>query len=131
MDKKDYTEKFEANLNLFDKLIQLNDIKGFKENLSLLSSFEKLFLKIHPKRKQEGVFYTDKSITIFIVSELIFLLINEKLQIDAVNQKIIQKVQDLIDLDINNKQKINDLLLHISDLAYWTLLTNASMSMGW
>ncbi len=104
--------KFKEFIGLFDESINNNDFQQLNKFYPLIEDFEVLFLSGYQKRKKEGMFYTDKTISDFIVIESLLCLINKKLKIYNQNFKKIEKIDEIYKFDQNIKHKIVELLLN-------------------
>lgn len=82
--------------------------------ISSTTTFEENFLKSYHKRKEEGVYYTDEFISSFIANEAIIILINNMLSKISSNSLKIDRLNDILQLDIDLQQKITNMLLNIS-----------------
>lgn len=109
------------NLNQFKKFIEAIyaniDNKNFQELQTLIPSietFEEIFLKLYNKRKKEGVYYTDEIISNFISNEALILLVNNKLNEESSNLVKVQKINDILKLDVEMRQKIVSTLLNVT-----------------
>ncbi|MEJ2250458.1 MAG: N-6 DNA methylase [Candidatus Lokiarchaeota archaeon] len=98
---KSYNEVFLSNN--FERFNQL------KENLNKLID---RFIDSYPKRKKEGVYYTENKIAEFMAKEAIIFLINKKLMKCYRNFKHINCIKDIYDLPFLIKKKVKDLLLN-------------------
>ena len=112
MESQKNIKKFKEFIGLFDKSIETNDFQQLYEIIPSIDSFEEEFLSGYHKRKKEGTFYTDKSISDFIVTETLLCLINKKFNNRCLDFKEIQKIDDIYNYDLNFKQKIGELLLN-------------------
>ena len=72
----------------------------------VIDELEESFLTNYHKRKKEGVYYTTKEISKFIVTEALLLLINKKLRKNDTNLIQIQKIDEIFNLNSETKQKI-------------------------
>ncbi|MFX0041739.1 MAG: Eco57I restriction-modification methylase domain-containing protein [Candidatus Hodarchaeota archaeon] len=107
-------EEFEKLLSLFEKSTRSNNIKNFKKLIPTIDSLEELFLSSYYNRKKEGIYYTKKEITQFMVSEAIIFVINEKLKENSKNAKKIKKIYDINNLTLDSQQKIHKILSNIT-----------------
>ena len=104
--------KFKEFIGLFDESINNNDFQQLNKFYPLIEDFEILFLSGYQKRKKEGTFYTDKTISDFIVIESLLCLINKKLKIYDQNFKKIEKIDEIYEFDPKIKHKMVELLLN-------------------
>ncbi len=114
MEKQKNFEKFKDFIGLFDKSIKTNDFQQIRSLFPLIDSFEEQFLSGYHKRKKEGTFYTNRSISDFIVTETLLCLINKKLNNHTQNIKNIQSLDEILKFDQDLKQKIIKILLNIT-----------------
>jgi transcription initiation factor IIE alpha subunit len=98
---------FETILNS----IETRNHRGITESLNELERIETKFLNDYKNRKNEGVYYTRKSISKFIVSRGLLLLLNKNLKSNPIN--CLEKV---IKLDAEKKRMIEKKMLNISVL---------------
>ena len=82
-----------------------------KNLISNIENIEEFFTKNYQKRKKEGVFYTNKTFSDFVVSQVLLLLINKKCNKIGSNPLKLQKIDDLYHLIPQVKQEINKVLL--------------------
>ncbi|MCK4286613.1 MAG: Eco57I restriction-modification methylase domain-containing protein, partial [Candidatus Lokiarchaeota archaeon] len=78
----------------------------------VIDELEERFLTNYHKRKKEGVYYTAKEISKFIVTEALLLLINKKLRRNDADSIQIQKIDEIFNLNSETKQKICKTLLN-------------------
>ena len=78
----------------------------------VIDELEESFLTNYHKRKKEGVYYTAKKISKFIVIEALLLLINKKLKNNDVNSIQIENIDEIFFLNSETKQKICKTLLN-------------------
>jgi len=71
MKKPSHFQEYEQFFELYDKAIKQKNVKEMKRLITLIRANEILFLKGYQKRKEEGVYYTDEKISIFIIKQLI------------------------------------------------------------
>jgi hypothetical protein len=94
--------------------IKSENFQQLKSFFSDIDGLEERFLTNYHKRKKEGVYYTAREISKFIVSESILLFINKKLRESNVDKIKIQLFDDIYILNSKLKQKICETLLHTS-----------------
>ena len=104
---------FKEFIGVFDKSIESQDFQQLVELVSLVDVFEENFLNSYLKRKKEGVFYTNKEISDFIVSEALINLINKSLKEYDYHFKEFQNLNDICKLTGNYKQKLRETLLNV------------------
>lgn len=107
-------EEFKKLLSLFEKSTRSNNINNFKKLIPTIDSLEKLFLSSYINRKKEGIYYTKKEITQFMMTEALLLIINEKLKKSSKNFKKINTIYEINNLTSNFQQKIHKILLNIT-----------------
>ena len=107
-------EEFEKLLSLFEKSTHSNNIKDFKVLIPTIDSLEDLFLNSYHNRKKEGIYYTEKDITQFMVTEALIFIINEKLKENSKNFKKISRIYEINNLTSNFQQKIHEILSNIT-----------------
>ncbi|MCK4481379.1 MAG: Eco57I restriction-modification methylase domain-containing protein [Candidatus Lokiarchaeota archaeon] len=113
MEKQKNFNKFKEFIGLFDISIKNNDFQQLNRFIPLIEDFEEHFLSGYHKRKKEGTFYTDKTISDFIVYELLLCLINKKLKNHDQNLKKIEFIDEIYKFESSIKNKIVELLLNI------------------
>ncbi|MFX0083862.1 MAG: Eco57I restriction-modification methylase domain-containing protein [Candidatus Hodarchaeota archaeon] len=111
MEQKISYDKF---IDLLDKSIKTNDIQQLLNLLSSIDKYEEIFLKNYQKRKKEGVYYTKKNITEFIIKEALLLFLNKNLNLNNKNLIEIQNYEDIFKLNLNFRKKIYETLLNTS-----------------
>ena len=79
-----------------------------------IEPFERNFLKLYHRRKKEGVFYTDESLTNYISLEALLLLVNNKLNEENSNSVRVQDIKDIWKLNIEMQQKLTNILLNLT-----------------
>ncbi|MFW9901113.1 MAG: class I SAM-dependent DNA methyltransferase [Candidatus Thorarchaeota archaeon] len=104
---------FKEFIGVFDKSIESQDFQQLVELIPLVDVFEENFLNGYLKRKKEGVFYTNKEISDYIVSEALINLINRKFKEYNYNLKDIQNFIDIHKLTDKFKQKLSETLLNV------------------
>ncbi|MFX1257110.1 MAG: class I SAM-dependent DNA methyltransferase [Promethearchaeota archaeon] len=114
MNEQEQFQKYEKDFNLFNNAIKMKDSKAIKELLKSIKHNEELFLKSYHKRKKEGVYYTDESISTFIVSEALILYLDERLNNLKISSKKIENIGDIYKLNSKTKQEICNVLLDIT-----------------
>ncbi|MFX1410438.1 MAG: Eco57I restriction-modification methylase domain-containing protein [Promethearchaeota archaeon] len=114
MEQQKNFEKFKTFLSLFDKIYSSNSTTGFKELIPTIESFEDLFLRSYQNRKKEGIYYTGKKISKFMVNEGLIFIINDRLQINPEHFKRISKINDIKNFNSNIQQEIYKILLNIT-----------------
>jgi hypothetical protein len=107
-------EEFEKLISVFEKSTRSNNIKNFKRLIPTIDSLEELFLSSYQNRKKEGIYYTKKEITQFMVTEALIFNINEKLKLFSKNAKKIGKISEINNFTLNSQQKIQEILLNIT-----------------
>ncbi|NVM38508.1 MAG: Eco57I restriction-modification methylase domain-containing protein [Candidatus Lokiarchaeota archaeon] len=105
--------KFKEFIGLFDESINNNDFQQLNKFYPLIEDFEVLFLSGYQKRKKEGVFYTNKEISDFIVSEALLSLINKKFNDHDQDFKEIKSLDEIYKSNLEFKQKLRELLLNV------------------
>ena len=90
------------------------DFHQLKNKISNIEKIEELFTKNYQQRKKEGVFYTTKTFSDFVVNQVILLLLNKMINKFGSNMSTLQKLDDLYDLIPQVKQEINKVLLKTS-----------------
>jgi len=99
--------EFESVLNS----IETGNHKRISESFNELNRIETAFLDEYSNRKKEGVYYTRKSVSNFIISQGLILFINNYLKSNQINS-----LKDLYDLDDDTKSRITQKLLNFSIL---------------
>ncbi|MFX1315020.1 MAG: Eco57I restriction-modification methylase domain-containing protein [Promethearchaeota archaeon] len=107
-------EKFETFLSLFDKIYRSNNITDFKDLIPTIDTFEDLFLRCYQNRKKEGIYYTDKEISNFMVNQSLIFLINDRLKANSGHFKKISKINDIKNFSSTIQQEIYNFLLNIT-----------------
>jgi len=107
-------EKFKKFIGLSDKFIINKDFQEIQRLFPLIDSFEEYFLSGYHKRKKEGAFYTNKTLSDFIVIETLLCVINKKLNENIQDPRIIKDLDVITKLDNNIKQEIIKILLSIT-----------------
>ncbi|MFX1567885.1 MAG: Eco57I restriction-modification methylase domain-containing protein [Promethearchaeota archaeon] len=105
---------FKEFIGVFDKSIESQDFQQLIKLVPLVDEYEENFLNGYFNRKKEGVFYTNKEISDFIVSEALINLINNKLKKYNNEYKKIQSFNEVYKLTGGFKQKLRETLLNIS-----------------
>ncbi|MFX0005791.1 MAG: Eco57I restriction-modification methylase domain-containing protein [Promethearchaeota archaeon] len=112
MENQNNLERFKEFIEYLDKVLKTNNFKEISKFFPLIERFEQLFLSGYDKRKKEGTFYTSKSISDFIVNEVLLCLIDKNINKDTQNIKLIQNLDNILKSNQDNKQEIIDLLLN-------------------
>ncbi|MFW9998760.1 MAG: Eco57I restriction-modification methylase domain-containing protein [Candidatus Hodarchaeota archaeon] len=106
-------KKFNEFIGLFDRSIRNNDYQHLIKLFPSIDEFEGYFLSSYSKRKKEGMFYTKKEISDYIVSETLLCLINKKLNNQGQDFKKLNEIDEIFTLDFEFKHKLKELLLNI------------------
>ncbi|MFX0076027.1 MAG: Eco57I restriction-modification methylase domain-containing protein, partial [Candidatus Hermodarchaeota archaeon] len=93
------------------KSIENEDHLKISESFKDLNKIEIDFLNGHISRKKEGAYYTQESISNFIVSQAIILYINRFLE-----NSCISSLEDIYNLNDNFRSRIKEKLLNLSIL---------------
>ena len=109
------------NLNHLKKFIETiftnlenNNFQELQSITDRIEPFERNFLKLYHRRKKEGVFYTDESLTSYISHEALLLLVNNKLNEENSNSARVQNIKDIQKLSIIIQQKLTNILLNLT-----------------
>lgn len=104
-------KNFDNVKNLYDSLhnaLENNDKLEIEKCLESIDFTEEEFLQGYSRKKKEGVYYTQRSISDFIVSQALLLLVNKN-----VEQLNINSLDQILNLDIELREKISKLLLRL------------------
>jgi len=110
-DSEDFQEKFQL-FESFENLLKNKEYKKARECLKLIQPAEEAFLNNYGKRKNEGVYYTSKEISRFIVSQATLLFLNKKLEEDKDNILKFETLEEIIKVKQEIKQKIHAILIN-------------------
>ncbi len=95
MREKEKFEKVEETYESILNSIETQNHKETSDSFKTLSNIEAKFLEEHKSRKKEGVFYTQKNISDFMVSQGLSLFLNKNLKDTQLNNlKDIFKLED-------------------------------------
>ncbi|MFX0039139.1 MAG: class I SAM-dependent DNA methyltransferase [Candidatus Heimdallarchaeota archaeon] len=114
MEKQKEFNKFKEFIGLFDKSISTNDFHEMYGLFPFIDRFEESFLSAYQKRKEDGTFYTHRTISDFIVTETLLCLITKKLKECNKISRNIENVDEILKFDQDLKQKITKILLTIT-----------------
>ena len=123
-----------CNLNNVIKLLKMRDLEDFQEDLLLFESFEdslkskdynkareclklirpaeEAFLNNYSRRKTEGVYYTSREISRFIVSQALILFLNKKLEEDKHIDFKFETLEEMFKSNQEIRQKISNILIN-------------------
>ena len=97
--------------NLYDSLynaLKNDDKNGVEECLESIDFAEEEFLHGYKRKKKEGVYFTQRTFSDFIVSQALLLLINKKLE-----QLNINSLDQILSLDTELRKKMSNFLLRL------------------
>jgi len=108
-------EDFQENLQLFKSFedsLKKKDFKKARKCLKLIKTAEESFLNNYNRRKSEGVYYTNKEISDFIVSQALLCFLNKKLEEDNDTAFKFENFKDIFKSSQEVKQKVYDILIN-------------------
>ena len=112
MEQKISYDEFKEFIGLLGKSIKTKDFQQLLNLISSVEKYEEIFLKNYQRRKKEGVYYTEKRISEFIVNEALLLFLNKNLNFSATNLIEIQNIEEIFKLNSDFRQKICETLLN-------------------
>ncbi|MFX1420337.1 MAG: Eco57I restriction-modification methylase domain-containing protein [Promethearchaeota archaeon] len=110
-EQKDF-RNFRDFIGRFDRSIKTKDIKQLNRLFPDIDIFEELFLSKYQKRKSEGTFYTNRTISDFIVTEALLCLIKKNINLQIYNTILLSDLDELTKFDEEIKYKLIELLLN-------------------
>ncbi|MFX1379746.1 MAG: Eco57I restriction-modification methylase domain-containing protein [Promethearchaeota archaeon] len=114
MEKQKNFKKFEEFIKQFDIIVNNNYFHVLHKLFPKIDTFEEKFLNGYHKRKSDGTFYTNKTISDFIVIQTLVCIINKRLNENTKNGTVIKNLDDILKLKLTLKQKIIETLLNIT-----------------
>jgi hypothetical protein len=114
MEQKTSHNEYKEFTGLLSKSIKKRDLQQFQNLISSVEKYEEIFLKNYKRRKKEGVYYTEKRISDFIVNEALLLFLNKNLKLNNKNLFEFQKIEDIFKLNSDFQKKISEILLNIT-----------------
>jgi glutaredoxin len=106
--KIDYDEFIE----LLNEAIKAKDSQQISNLSSSIEKYEEIFLNNYHRRKKEGVYYTEKKISDFIVFEALLFFLNGNLRNDNPNLAAIQNIEEIFNFSSEFQQKLSEILLN-------------------
>ncbi|TFG28144.1 MAG: hypothetical protein EU532_05930 [Promethearchaeota archaeon] len=94
--------------NKFKQTLKSNDFTTIKDILKLTETAENEFLSRYPRRKREGVYYTDSEISKFMFNESLLLFLNKQLDFDP-----LKNIETIYTLETSNKNKLYNILCNL------------------
>ena len=108
-------EDFQEDLLLFESFedsLKSKDYNKARECLKLIRPAEEAFLNNYSRRKTEGVYYTSREISRFIVSQALILFLNKKLEEDKHIDFKFETLEEMFKSNQEIRQKISNILIN-------------------
>ncbi|MFX1346936.1 MAG: class I SAM-dependent DNA methyltransferase, partial [Promethearchaeota archaeon] len=99
-------------IELLSEAIKTKDSQQISYLISSVGIYEEIFLNNYQRRKKEGVYYTEKKISDFIVIEALLLCLNKKFKDENTNIIPFQKFEEIFNINPDFQQKITETLLN-------------------
>ncbi len=112
MEQNTSYDEFKEFIGLLDKSIKTKDFQQLLNVISSVEKYEEIFLNNYQRRKKEGVYYTDKIISDFIVNEALLLFLNKNLNLNRTSIIEIRNIEEIFKLNSDFRQEISEILLN-------------------